>query len=107
MVMSNYNTISETMQKAADFQKEMMTNMFNMFDGTKKVDVNELVKNAFQNPFEVFNTFTKGSDDILKNSKQIMENNMRYHKAFIAYHQAVKDMMEALTDNMKIINKEK
>ena len=109
MVMSkNNNTVMDNMKKFADFQKEMMTSMFGMIDSSSsKIDVNELVKNAFQNPFEVFSTFTKGTDDILKNSKQIMENNMRYHKAFIAYHQSVKDMMEAISDNIKIINKEK
>ncbi len=106
--MSNYNTMTENLQKIADFQKQMMTSMLDMFETSKsKMDVNEIVKNAFVNPFEVFNTFTKNSDEVLKNSKQILENNTKYHKAFIAYHQSIKDMMEAISDNIKIINNEK
>lgn len=108
MGMNNYETVTENLQKIADFQKKMMTSMIDMFETSKsKTDVNEIAKNAFLNPFEVFAAFTKGSDEVIKNSKQILENNMKYHKAFIAYHQSVKDMMEAISDNIKIINNEK
>jgi hypothetical protein len=103
------NKIMENWQKMAEIQRETLTQVYK--DMTEKsvsnVDTNEIVKNIFTNPFEVFNTFTKASESTLKNSKEILENNMKYHKAFIAYHEAMKDMMDAVTSNIKIISGEK
>jgi hypothetical protein len=103
------NKIMENWQKMAEIQRETLTQVYK--DMTEKsvsnVDTNEIVKNIFTNPFEVFNTFTKASESTLKNSKEILENNMKYHKAFIAYHEARKDMMDAVTSNIKIISGEK
>lgn len=103
------NKIMENWQKMAEIQRETLTQVYK--DMTEKsvsnVDTNEIVKNIFTNPFEVFNTFTKASESTFKNSKEILENNMKYHKAFIAYHEAMKDMMDAVTSNIKIISGEK
>lgn len=103
------NTMIENWQKMAEFQKETLTTVYkDMSEKSKsKLDTTELVKNMFTNPFEVFNTFTKGTESTLKNSKEILENNMKYHKAFIAYHEAMKDMMDAVTANVNIISGEK
>lgn len=103
------NTMIENWQKMAELQKETLTTVYkDMSEKSKsKLDTTELVKNMFTNPFEVFNTFTKGTESTIKNSKEILENNMKYHKAFIAYHEAMKDMMDAVTANVKIISGEK
>ena len=103
------NTMIENWQKMAELQKETLTTVYkDMSEKSKsKLDTTELVKNMFTNPFEVFNTFTKGTESTLKNSKEILENNMKYHKAFIAYHEAMKDMMDAVTANVNIISGEK
>jgi hypothetical protein len=103
------NTLMENWQKMAEIQKETLTQVYkDMSEKSKSnLDTNELVKNMFSNPFEVFNTFTKASESTLKNSKEILENNMKDHKAFIAYHEAMKDMMDAVTSNIKIISGEK
>ena len=103
------NTIMENWQKMAEIQKETLTNVYkDMSEKSKsKLDTTELVKNMFTNPFEVFNTFTKGTESTLKNSKEILENNMKYHKAFITYHEAMKEMMDAVTANVKIISENK
>lgn len=102
-------TLMENWQKMAELQKETLTTVYkDMFKKSKSnLDVNEVVKNMFTNPFEVFNTFNKGTESTLKNSKEILENNMKYHKAFIAYHEAMKDMMDAVTSNVKIISQNK
>ena len=103
------NTMIENWQKMAELQKETLTTVYkDMSEKSKsKLDTTELVKNMFTNPFEVFNTFTKGTESTIKNSKEILENNMKYHKAFIAYHEAMKDMMDAVTTNVNIISGEK
>ena len=103
------NTLIENWHKMAEIQKETMTIVFkDMSEKSKSnLDANELVKNMFTNPFEVFKTFTKGTETALKNSKEILENNMKYHKAFIAYHEAMKEMMDAVTANVKIVSGEK
>lgn len=103
------NTLIENWQKMAEIQKETMTSVFkDMSEKSKSnLDTNELVKNMFTNPFEVFKTFTKGTEAALKNSKEILENNMKYHKAFIAYHEAMKEMMDAVSANVKIVSGEK
>jgi len=103
------NTIMENWQKMAEIQRETLTNVYkDMSEKSKSnLDTNEIVKNIFTNPFEVFNTFTKATESTLKNSKEILENNMKYHKAFIAYHEAMKDMMDAVNSNIKIISGEK
>ena len=103
------NTMIENWQKMAELQKETLTTVYkDMSEKSKsKLDTTELVKNMFTNPFEVFNTFTKGTESTIKNSKEILENNMKYHKAFIAYHEAMKDMMDAVTANVNIISGEK
>lgn len=103
------NTLIENWQKMAEIQKETMTSVFkDMSEKSKSnLDTNELVKNMFTNPFEVFKTFTKGTESALKNSKEILENNMKYHKAFIAYHEAMKEMMDAVSANVKIVSGEK
>ena len=102
-------TIMENWQKMAEIQKETLINVYKDMSEKSKtnLDTNELVKNMFTNPFEVFNTITKGTESTLKNSKEILENNMKYHKAFIAYHEAMKDMMDAVTTNVKIITGDK
>lgn len=101
--------IMENWQKIAEIQKETLTSVYKDLSEKSKsdLDTNELIKNMFTNPFEVFNTFAKGAESTLKNSKEILENNMKYHKAFIAYHEAMKDMMDAVTSNVKIISGEK
>jgi len=101
--------LMENWQKMAEIQKETLTTVYkDMSEKSKtKLDTTELLKNMFTNPFEVFNTFTKGTESTLKNSKEILENNMKYHKAFIAYHEAMKDMMDAVTANVNIISGEK
>ena len=103
------NTLMENWQKMAEIQKETLTNVYkDMSEKSKsKLDTTELFKNMFTNPFEVFNTFTKGTESTLKNSKEILENNMKYHKAFIAYHESMKEMMDAVTANVKIISENK
>ena len=103
------NTLMENWQKMAEIQKETLTAVYKDMSEKSKtnLDTNELVKNMFTNPFEVFNTFNKGSESTLKNSKEILENNMKYHKAFIAYHESMKEMMDAVTANVKIIAGEK
>ena len=103
------NTMIENWQKMADLQKETLTTVYKDMSEKSKtnLDTTELVKNMFTNPFEVFNTFTKGTESTIKNSKEILENNMKYHKAFIAYHEAMKDMMDAVTANVNIISGEK
>lgn len=103
------NTMIENWQKMADLQKETLTTVYKDMSEKSKtnLDTTELVKNMFTNPFEVFNTFTKGTESTLKKSKEILENNMKYHKAFIAYHEAMKDMMDAVTANVNIISGEK
>lgn len=103
------NTLIENWQKMAEIQKETMTSVFkDMSEKSKSnLDTNELVKNMFSNPFEVFKTFAKGTEAALKNSKEILENNMKYHKAFIAYHEAMKEMMDAVSANVKIVSGEK
>ena len=103
------NTLIENWQKMAEIQKETMTTVFkDMSEKSKSnLDTNELIKNMFTNPFEVFKTFTKGTESALKNSKEILENNMKYHKAFIAYHEAMKEMMDAVSANVKIVSGEK
>ena len=103
------NTLIENWQKMAEIQKETLENVYKDISEKSKsnLDTNELVKNMFTNPFEVFKTFSKGTESALKNSKQILENNMKYHKAFIAYHEARKEMMDAVTENVKIISGEK
>jgi hypothetical protein len=102
-------TLMENWQKMAELQKETLTTVYKDMSKKSKsnLDVNEVVKNMFTNPFEVFNTFNKGTESTLKNSKEILENNMKYHKAFIAYHEAMKDMMDAVTSNVKIISQNK
>ncbi len=103
------NTLIENWQKMAEIQKETLESVYKDISEKSKsnLDTNELVKNMFTNPFEVFKTFSKGTESALKNSKQILENNMKYHKAFIAYHEAMKEMMDAVTENVKIISGEK
>jgi hypothetical protein len=103
------NTMIENWQKMAELQKETLTTVYKDMSEKSKtnLDTTELVKNMFTNPFEVFNTFTKGTESTIKNSKEILENNMKYHKAFIAYHEAMKDMMDAVTANVNIISGEK
>jgi len=103
------NTLIENWQKMAEIQKETMTTVLkDMSEKSKSnLDANELVKNMFANPFEVFKTFSKGTESAMKNSKEILENNMKYHKAFIAYHEAIKEMMDAVSSNVKIISGEK
>lgn len=102
-------TLMENWQKMAELQKETLTNVYKDMSKKSKsnLDVNEVVKNMFTNPFEVFNTFNKGTESTFKNSKEMLENNMKYHKAFIAYHEAMKDMMDAVTSNVKIISENK
>lgn len=102
-------TLMENWQKMAELQKETLTNVYKDMSKKSKsnLDVNEVVKNMFTNPFEVFNTFNKGTESTFKNSKEMLENNMKYHKAFIAYHEAMKDMMDAVTSNVKIISQNK
>ncbi len=100
------NTLIENWQKMAEIQKETMTTVFkDMSEKSKStMDTNELVKNMFTNPFEVFNAFNKGTETAIKNSKEILANNVKYHKAFIAYHEAMRDMMDAITANAKIVS---
>lgn len=100
------NTLIENWQKMAEIQKETMTTVFkDMSEKSKStMDTNELVKNMFTNPFEVFNAFNKGTETAIKNSKEILANNVKYHKAFISYHEAMRDMMDAITANAKIVS---
>lgn len=99
----------ENWQKIADIQKDAMAKMVKELAENAKpgIDANELSKNMFSNPFEVFSAFAKGSDDAIKNSKEIMENNIKYHKAFIAYQEAIRDMMDAIEANAKIVTGKK
>jgi hypothetical protein len=103
------NTLIENWQKMAEIQKETISSLYSeMTEKTKSnLDTNEIVKNMFVNPFEVFQSFNKGTEQALKNSKEILDNNMKYHKAFIAYHEAMRDMMDAVTANVKIITGDK
>ena len=96
-------------EKIAEIQKEAMAAMLKeMADKSKSdLDANNIAKNMFSNPFEVFSAFSKGADEAMKNSKEIMDNNIKYHKAFIAYHEAIKDMMEALEANANIVTGKK
>jgi hypothetical protein len=65
----------ENWQKMAEIQKETLTTVYKDMSKKSKsnLDVNEVVKNMFTNPFEVFNTFNKGTESTLKNSKEILE----------------------------------
>ncbi len=103
------STFIKNWEKIAEIQKEAMAAMLKeMADKSKSdLDANNIAKNMFSNPFEVFSSFSKGADEAMKNSKEIMENNIKYHKAFIAYHEAIKDMMEALEANAKIVTGKK
>lgn len=103
------NTLMENWQKMAEIQKETMSTIYaDMAQKSKSnLDTNEIIKNMFVNPFEVFNSFNKGTEQALSNSKQILDNNMKYHKAFIAYHEAMRDMMDAVTSNVKLLTGDK
>ena len=91
-------TLMENWQKMAELQKETLTNVYKDMSKKSKsnLDVNEVVKNMFTNPFEVFNTFNKGTESNFKISNEMLDNNMKYHKAFIAYHEAMKDMIATI-----------